>query len=322
MRLFLLLLASCLVGCSDDGQLPNAGGSGGHGGDPTGSGGQGGALSGGGASGGGGQGPEGGNGGEGGEGGGPGPTCVAEPMPEYRGIVHGASSTASPLSNGAATFIHDPKSCSMQRCGDCTVTACTYPYPIQPSPYNAGPISITGGSRDIEIPVLPDGSYDSFATYSDTEILFTGGEPLTFSAPGGEVPAFVQVLEAPSEIVLTSPPLPSHPVIPLDADLSLSWEGMSTGVVVVLVQSPEFIPSRLTSTTVSCEFPVSDGAGVIPAVALQTLPPTDQGLLQVATRTSSVVATGSWSTTFSLHMFAESNTSLSGAAIVDEVILQ
>jgi hypothetical protein len=171
---------------------------------------------------------------------------------------------------------------------------------------------------------MPGGPYDWAATYSMTETLFGGGELITFESTGGDVPAFTQVLEAPSELLVSAPSFDDL-VVPLNQDFEVTWAGDSVGVVEVGLSGqnlPPPSPGVVSFTTVICEFPVAAGSGVVPAVALQGLMPTDEGVVGVRAVNSTELTLGVWSVRVGLAGVAAAANSSSGSADAGGVVFQ
>jgi hypothetical protein len=266
----------------------------------------------------------GGSDGGGGEGGGTLPGCTLEPELDNRGAVAALSSTALTQSFANASFIPGTGTCSTQLCGGCRVRTCLQQLSPPPASADAGTITITGGDRDVQLVLIPGGSYDSAATYSTTETLFGGGELIAFESTGGDVPAFTQVLEAPSELLVSAPSFDDL-VVPLNNDFEVTWSGDSVGIVEVglLGQNlPPPSPDVVSFTTVTCEFSVAAGSGVVPAVALQGLMPTDEGVVSVRATSSTELTLGIWSVRVGLAGLAAATNSSSGSADAGGVVFQ
>jgi hypothetical protein len=130
---------------------------------------------------------------------------------------------------------------------------------------DANTITVTGTHPDVML--VPD-VHSHYMQYNQQTPLWSGGEPLTITANGGEVPAFTQHLDAPGPVTITAP-VPDSPnpadelVVSSSQDLVMTWTG-GLGTVQILIAT-EFPGSGVR---VQCRFPASDGTGTIPQAAL------------------------------------------------------
>jgi hypothetical protein len=219
----------------------------------------------------------------------------------------------------SAVFVHesvDPYfGCSKKTFGSCSVRFDCKPVLTQPpddlglQPYasagkiTVGGLMVMGMAMPVELTVMDmgmfAGQYNTFQTFMP---MFAGGEALTVSAAGGEVPAFSGQVTAPAQPTVTAPAMPNGTAtISRSKDLSFTWTGGSGQLHFVMTVQPAMgAPSGL-----DCSWGVGDGSGTIPAAALQMMPAgSGQGTLSVAS-TSSLMA-GSWtvqiaSTTAPIH---------------------
>lgn len=128
--------------------------------------------------------------------------------------------------------------------------------------FDAGLITIAGTRPGLTL--APD-MYSHYTEIHQMQTLFSGGEPLTITASGGEVPAFTEQLTAPSQITITTPPAPTGDlIIPVAQDFMVGWTG-GNGLVQVA------LGNLGGGDLVVCRFQASAGSGVIPQAMLAQL---------------------------------------------------
>jgi hypothetical protein len=135
---------------------------------------------------------------------------------------------------------------------------------------SAGPVTITGTTPSITLQPGTDGG--AYVGQTFLGALWSGGETLSVSAAGAEVPAFFgQSVQAPSTITLTAPVCSlascSQP-IDRAAPLQVTWTGGVYGTVYVTVSSAPLGPVAV----VQCSFPAGAGSGSIAPAMLANLP--------------------------------------------------
>ena len=121
------------------------------------------------------------------------------------------------------------------------------------------------------------------------------GGTVTFSATGGDLPAFTVEVEAPTLATLTAP---TATEVPRASDLEITWTGGS-GTLQAL--GGGWSPSSDRRVAVRCEAPASAGALTVPAEVLQALMsghPISFGLY-----TQEVRDVGGYETTFTATSF-------------------
>jgi len=167
-----------------------------------------------------------------------------------------------------------------------------------PALTDAGVLSVSGGAMPIMQTPQSGGGY---APFHGTSPLWSGGESITVSAAGGEVPAFAATTTAPGTATLTMPA--AHPTtIARTSDLSLSWNGSGIGLVEVLLSAAA---AGMPAVEVHCRYPLSAGHGVVPAAILANLPAGAMGAMVMTTLTPQTVsAGGSWSVDLALETVA------------------
>lgn len=210
------------------------------------------------------------------------------PKPAYGGYLSIQSYDAMnvpgiPTRGGtaSASFYTGAGICSVRETvGPCDVSHCMPGPPAGQT--SAGAITITGAQQPITLTPMSDKSYAQFTTAAS---LFAGGESITFSAAGADVPAFSHTLTTPSKTTVTSPVEPATQLmVPRGAEYSVRWSGGRAGVVQVLLfaSNPDI---RLL-----CRFSASGGTGNVPVAALMKLPVGDGGFAISAVNREAKVA--------------------------------
>lgn len=157
---------------------------------------------------------------------------------------------------------------------------------------SAGTVKITGLSEDLQ---LKDDGKGTYTPVSGTSRLWSGGEKLVASAPGGgEVPEFSIELDAPSSITVTSPALELGEALNASrsSDLELEWQDGEEGEVTVYV-----IDVDDTTRTISCTVPADAGGVVIDESLLSDFG--DEGALSVTLTSATTKVVDGWSLSFS-----------------------
>lgn len=181
--------------------------------------------------------------------------------------VQGMSASAafvSAYSTGTGT-------CTTSKSGSCTITEC----PIggasdagTPPPASAGSISITGGSKVVQL--TPSGA--TYTPQSAQQKLWNGGETIEAKSTGAEVPAFDLKVAAPAYVTVNTPVFPAPGgKVPINRAQAfpVAWSGGAAGDVTVALTGS----TASASTSISCTFPASGGSGSVPATVLANLPP-------------------------------------------------
>jgi hypothetical protein len=187
--------------------------------------------------------------------------CASDSRPKLTGYV--SLGTTTRYGNALARFYDEP---APQPPMTSTIGPCEIEEGgISPSSddADANTITITGTHPDVML--VPD-VHSHYTQYTQQTPLWSGGESLTVSANGGEVPAFMQHLDAPGPVTITAPvPENTGPanevVVSPSQDLVMSWTG-GLGTVQLLMAT------GLTPVFVQCRFPASDGTGTVPQAAL------------------------------------------------------
>jgi hypothetical protein len=196
--------------------------------------------------------------------------------------------------------------CSKKAFGGCTIRFDCKPILTQPPPQGdlgvlpaaAGKITIggltgIGVTMPVELTVMDMGMFaGQYTSLQQFMPIFSGGETLTVTAVGGEVPAFATQVIAPSPPTLTSPSGNSSIPVSRSQDLKFTWTGGGSGQLRFQMQ---VMPQSMTDSPagLDCSWPVGDGSGAIPAAALQMMPKgSGQGVLSALS--ASTVAAGAW----------------------------
>lgn len=202
---------------------------------------------------------------------GPPPDMTAPPA-RFGFVRAGATAFAPALQSMASAFFIDTSTtsagCSRSVQNECTIYRCTgtgFRYP------SAGNVTINpkSGSGFMLAPTT-DGYY--VEARSTSASLFTGGQAVTFAAPGKEVPAFSTEVTLPTEAFTISSPTAARDnlgwVISRTADFTISWSTASAKVAVELAQGTD---QAFGGVTIRCTFPGNGGTGKLPASVLGNL---------------------------------------------------
>ncbi len=213
-----------------------------------------------------------------------------------------------------AAFVRDsatPSGCTTTDGTACTITECVTSPPMDggvgdagmgdagiPTAPHAGAISITGAATAIDLVPGMNGIYPAA---TGTTMLYTGGETLSFTATGDEVPAFARTLTAPETVNVTSPSVMMG-LLSLNraADLNVTWGATSSATDVIVRLSGFEMPMTGGSRTVSlaCTFDGTSGMGTVPAADLGNLPGGGaSGSFSVETSVSDQLMAGGWNIT-------------------------
>jgi hypothetical protein len=206
-------------------------------------------------------------------------------------------------------------SCTSTTSGDCVLYRC----PVASSAADAGAaapgasagaISVTGGASPLRL--VPSGG--SYAALTGQARLWSGGEALTITADGAEVPAFTLRATAPSVLTVTSPVFPAaggSVVVARSRAFAVSWTGGAAGSVSANVGAV----SASTSTSILCTFPASSGAGSVPASLLAQLPsPATSAYVSITGSATAAAVVGGWDVRATLTTLARTASGSATAA--------
>lgn len=166
---------------------------------------------------------------------------------------------------------------------------------------SAGKLTISGGSKTIEITPKADNTYAPSTSNSQT--LWTGGEQLTAKLEGaaGGLPAFQASLTAPSRLKITAPLLAADAGkdsildVTRSAGLSLAWTGSTTGTLVAYFSSTTGVEAH----TLLCRFSPAAGSAQVPKEALATLT-TGEGFFDIYVEEKSTPTVKDWDVSFNV----------------------
>ena len=175
--------------------------------------------------------------------------------------------------------------------GPCLVETIGDGTPTQEEDLSAGVVHIEGGSKNIDLTPKSDNTY---APATAASLLFGGGELLTASADGKDVPAFTTSLTAPSKITLAAPAVASGSLtVTRSAGVSATFSGASSGTVVLYFSAT----TATKAYAATCSFPGGSGSGMVPAAAFADFPAGD-GTFDFYVKESSVAAVAGWEVRF------------------------
>lgn len=163
--------------------------------------------------------------------------------------------------------------CQITEYGDCTLEQCPTDGGVVPNggvPH-AGQLTFESSTINLvqHLDPGPDGVYETAALPAGRE-LFLGEEMTTFSAAGGEVPAFSADLEFPLLLLLDMPPtIQGGAAVSQTSDLTLAWS-RGTDDIDFLFQVTAV--DTLTSAYLLCQVPSLPGTLTVPGAALQRFP--------------------------------------------------
>lgn len=194
-------------------------------------------------------------------------------LPTRFGFVRaGATAFAPAMQSMASAFFIDTgmtaAGCSRSVQNECTIYRCTgtgFRYP------SAGNLTIgpKGGTGFMLAPTT-DGYYVEARSTSSS--VFSGGQAVTFSAPGKEAPMFSTEVTLPTEMFTISSPTAARDnlgwVISRAADFPISWATTAAKVAVELTQGTD---QAFGGVTIRCTFPGNGGTGKLPAGVLGSL---------------------------------------------------
>lgn len=172
-----------------------------------------------------------------------------------------------------------PSPCEVQTYGACTVTTCPSTPPDPPPPPTvaapgAGTLSLTAAAASYAKTLNPDAGYGAYGADIDTTVDFLGGESVSISAAGGEIPAFsgTVVMPVPLSITTVLPARDTNGSIPFRVaeDLVLEVSGGMPDVV-VQVDGRTGISGGPTKSSLSCFVESESGTLTIPSEALTPL---------------------------------------------------
>lgn len=219
-----------------------------------------------------------------------------------------ANASASAVFTDAASGGATSSNCTVSKISGCEVTECDLGGTSASdggsatSP-NAGTITLRGGSLPSEGWALePTGANGAYAPVTSSSVVFVGGDNLTVSAAGGDVPAFAdQSVKAPGDIELSAPTFDAQRRTTIDrtTDLTVAWSGSSGGSVTIDLGTTR-VNERIVSAR--CVAEASAGSTEIPAAVLAKLDEADgssvYGTIVVSPSAKTTFKAGDFDTTF------------------------
>lgn len=189
-------------------------------------------------------------------------------------------------------------SCTTKTSGGCTLSICQVPEPAKPPYASAGTLTLTGGARTLTLTPNADKSYTTLV--DNTQTLWNGGEPLTLTASGADVPAFTTQLTAPTPVVITSPlpPGAGGPIsISRASDLQMTWTGGNGKV-----RGGISVSYASSTASLICVAAASAGSYTLPAAMIAQLPASPMsGILFAYSDAQSQVVSGNYSFLFDAY---------------------
>lgn len=161
----------------------------------------------------------------------------------------------------------------------------------QETDLSAGPVHITGGSKAVDLTPKSDNTY---APSVGSTALYNGGETLTVSGDGKDVPAFTTSLTAPSTITLAAPVVTSGSLtVKRSTGVTATFSGASAGSVVLYFSAT----SSTMAFALTCTFAATAGGGSIPAAAFADFP-AGNGTFDFYVKQTSRVVVAPWDVRF------------------------
>jgi hypothetical protein len=201
--------------------------------------------------------------------------------------------------------------------GACKLQSVPTPSFSQPTFHSAGTVTLTGGTQAVALtPTMPS-MYGLYTAYSSSTLLWTGGEALTFAAPGAEAPAFSFSVTAPSIVQFTQPqPVAIGTTVTFDRtkDFALAWTGGTGGQVRFLIAAAASNMPGVYQLQLDCRYDATAGSATVPASTLQMLPANAMGYYDLRGCGSKQFAIDNWQFSVNVESIYSTNTS-SGATI-------
>jgi hypothetical protein len=177
--------------------------------------------------------------------------------------------------------------CTENQVASCNVITC--PPGGTASYVSAGNVTISGGQLAAPVVLMPNGS-NQYTPVSGQMKIYNAGDMFHVTAAGAAngVPAFDQMVAAPSEMTVTSPTFTTGQPVTVNrsANLSLIWTNPANpvGQVSVLLVGPS--GGAMNTVIVECLLNLPDGMNSIPSSTLGMIP---AGSGAISIRTDSVM---------------------------------
>jgi hypothetical protein len=165
---------------------------------------------------------------------------------------------------------------------------------------SAGSVTMTGGSKMLQLDASP--TPKTIVTAGEG-VLFAGGEMLTVSSTGADVPAFVATVVAPDAPVVTAPVAPAvGAMLTIDrtVGLDVAWTGATTATVQIQLSVAD---TAGKTGLVICRFDGALGAATLAPSDLADLPP-GPGQLSVSADKRVKVVAGAYAVDVTANAYA------------------
>lgn len=195
--------------------------------------------------------------------------------------------------------------CDVETIDACTVCLVDLTAPLgDQTPLDAGVISLAGAELPADgIELAWDAELEAYGAFLGDAPLFDGGQTITASSAGGELPAWgEQSVETPGEIAVTAPDCSADDcVLDRSGDLEVTWTGGGAGDVEVSVSTTD---NETAAVVVYCTFEATAHQGTVPAAAMAQLQQSDRetvfGQFLVAPTSAITFPVADWNVRFSV----------------------
>lgn len=175
--------------------------------------------------------------------------------------------------------------------GPCVVETIGNGAAAQETDLSAGVVHVTGGSKSIDLTPKSDNTY---APSTGATSLYSGGETLSVTAEGKDVPAFTTTLTAPGTITLAAPVVTAGALtVKRSTGVTATFSGTSSGVVVLYFSAT----SASMAFSATCTFDAAAGSGSVPPAAFADFP-AGGGTFDFYVKQSSIVMPAGWQVHF------------------------
>lgn len=217
---------------------------------------------------------------------------TSSPLLVSSNVVRGPSGTVG--DTNLIFFNAGEPPCPYKKIGECHTWACGE-RDSKAVLLDAGEISLKGGSSDLAITRLSDGTY-SVDRSVGTEAWPLGASLTIAGAGGADVPAFQKVLTAPAaELTLTTQDagagLWTADVVS-SAGFTVGWSAPTSGKVGVGITTTVAAPSAVDAKRLYCVFDASATTATVPGEALAVLGNVTTATALVSAETSDEVKAG------------------------------
>ncbi len=218
-----------------------------------------------------------------------------------QGQIEMSQSATSAVVSASFSISNAIDRCTVTVAGACTIRRCVDGSDggtVSVHTAEAGMLTITGTLLDAGLALVNRGGFDGYsAAYLDP--LWAGGETLTASGTGGDVPAFSgQSVVAPSAISVSAPVCPNDQCGSLSraVPLAVTWSGGASGTVLVTLAAGTSTPRA--SVSIECGYPASAGSAMVPAAVISEMQPYLSGSVTVENTATKSFTAGEFAITF------------------------